>query len=295
VKRAPALRELSRQHHQALVLARSLRAIGAAPNVVDEIVRMQALARTHLTPHFLVEERELLPLSHGQGPDLAAHASTVRRDHVELQEQFAKLSIENVATRAQTLADRLEAHVRFEERTWFPALEAVLDDDTIESLTWRLDPEPRVPIVGFRHDDGEAEGVWVAALACGHPQHVRHRPPFQDAAWVLSEEGRAQKLGTRLNCVLCRMPRLPPRAVIYKETPVFDVHTVPNGLLARHTLGTGTWGKIVVLEGRVDYVIENDPPLSFVLRPGVDGGVAPGQPHHVTLQPGARFQVCFLR
>jgi tellurite methyltransferase len=299
VPRSPGLQVLSRQHHQALVLARHLRAAAAAASTADDIVaeitRVQVLGRAELAPHFHVEERELLPLSHGQGPALAEHAATVRRDHAALREMLATLSPDDFAARALALATRLEEHVRFEERHWFPALEAALDEATAVALTWRLDPEPRVPIVGFRHEDGEDPGVWVAGLACGHGQHVRHKPPFQEAAWVLSAEGRAGKLGVRLPCVLCRMPRLPPRATTYKETPVFDERSVPAGLLSRHTLRADTWGRIVVLEGRVDYVIESDPPLTFVLRPGVDGGVAPEQPHHVTPQPGARFQVCFLR
>jgi hypothetical protein len=55
-------------------------------------------------------------------------------------------------------------------------------------------------IVGF-HLDGQGE--WVAELACGHQQHVRHKPPFYDRAWVLEAEGRRQRLGTPLECRLC--------------------------------------------------------------------------------------------
>ena len=55
-------------------------------------------------------------------------------------------------------------------------------------------------ITGFRHDDA---GDWVAELACGHAQHVRHKPPFTLRPWVLTDEGRAAKLGTELDCVLC--------------------------------------------------------------------------------------------
>jgi hypothetical protein len=55
-------------------------------------------------------------------------------------------------------------------------------------------------IVGFHQDD---EGFWVAELACGHNQHVRHRPPLIRREWVLSEKGRQSHLGTKLNCVLC--------------------------------------------------------------------------------------------
>ena len=55
-------------------------------------------------------------------------------------------------------------------------------------------------IVGFDRDD---VGDWVALLACGHRQHVRHRPPWQERPWVLTPAGRQSRLGVPLNCALC--------------------------------------------------------------------------------------------
>ena len=56
-------------------------------------------------------------------------------------------------------------------------------------------------IIGFHQDE---VGDWVADLACGHTQHVRHNPPFSNRPWVLSEEGRQRFLGFSLNCKLCQ-------------------------------------------------------------------------------------------
>lgn len=301
VQRHVGLQGLSRDHHHALVLARLLRtSLAPVGGSADEgggdlQSRVRAEWTSHLAPHFAVEERELLPLCHGVGAELSEQAATIRNDHLALRSMLAGLTAASTPDDAAALADRLEAHVRFEERVWFPALQAALDEETLAALEWRLDPQPRVPIVGYRVDDEDGVGSWIALLACGHGQHIRHAPPFQEAEWVTSADGRLGKLGSRLTCVLCRMPRLPPNAVCYKETSVFDQHSVPAGLLASHTLRAGTWGQIVVLEGKVDYVIEEEPVLAFVLRPGVDGAVAPEQPHHVTLQPGAQFMVRFLR
>ena len=55
-------------------------------------------------------------------------------------------------------------------------------------------------IIGFHQDE---EGHWVAELACGHNQHVRHDPPWQLRPWVLTEQGRAQFVGHVLSCVRC--------------------------------------------------------------------------------------------
>ena len=55
-------------------------------------------------------------------------------------------------------------------------------------------------IVGYHKDE---EDDWVAELACGHNQHVRHRPPLVSRPWVESESGRDSMLGYRLNCRKC--------------------------------------------------------------------------------------------
>lgn len=55
-------------------------------------------------------------------------------------------------------------------------------------------------IIGFHLDE---ENDWVADLACGHAQHVRHNPPWQNRPWVITEEGRKEKLGVRLECKKC--------------------------------------------------------------------------------------------
>jgi hypothetical protein len=43
----------------------------------------------------------------------------------------------------------------------------------------------------------------VAELECGHTQHLRHTPPWQVRPWVLTSEGRASRIGTRLPCRKC--------------------------------------------------------------------------------------------
>jgi hypothetical protein len=55
-------------------------------------------------------------------------------------------------------------------------------------------------MVGFEQDE---HGDWVALLECGHRQHVRHRPPWQERPWVLSEEGRQGRVGQTLECSAC--------------------------------------------------------------------------------------------
>ncbi|GAA4363672.1 DUF3565 domain-containing protein [Kangiella marina] len=56
------------------------------------------------------------------------------------------------------------------------------------------------PITGYHKDDHDD---WVAELACGHFQHVRHKPPFINRPWVETRSGRESKLGQSLNCKKC--------------------------------------------------------------------------------------------
>ncbi|HEX8822823.1 MAG TPA: DUF3565 domain-containing protein [Archangium sp.] len=55
-------------------------------------------------------------------------------------------------------------------------------------------------ISGFHLD---SENHWVADLACGHRQHMRHQPPWTERPWVLTEEGRRSRLGIELECKRC--------------------------------------------------------------------------------------------
>lgn len=147
------------------------------------------------------------------------------------------------------------------------------------------------PITGYRIDD---EGDWVALLSCGHPQHVRHIPPFTNRPWVMTEAGRNSKLGVMLNCVRCDRLELPQDFVAYKQTPEFTETSMPKGLKKDHTTKTGVWAKIIVVEGRLRYRIAALN-LTMELSPDQVGIVAPDVPHSVEALGKVRFFVEFYR
>lgn len=104
---------------------------------------------------------------------------------------------------------------------------------------------------GFHQD---AEGHWVAELVCGHRQHVRHQPPFTLRPWVLTEEGRAGRIGQCLECAACDRRELPAGFAPYRRTPTFRRDTLPRALLERHDTKAGVWALLHVVSGAVELV-----------------------------------------
>lgn len=294
MRRHPHLQPLSREHHHTLVLARRLRKAGeldaAGVNELAALAR-QAFART-IASHFLLEERELVPLAVCGSAEARARAAIVRAQHAELRTLFGRLGGSDVLDVARRLGELLREHTRLEERAWYPELEGAAEAPGFDALAWRLRREPEARIASFARDE---EGVWFARLDCGHPQHVRHEPPFRLAPWVTTEKCRAEHVGALLRCPLCRMPRAPACLEVYRETPVYGAAEVPKGLRASHRLKEGAWARIVVHAGRVLYVLEDEGDFGVMLRAGVEGIVAPGRPHHVRPEPGARLQIRFCR
>ena len=66
-------------------------------------------------------------------------------------------------------------------------------------------------VVGFHQDE---EGHWVAELECGHGQHVRHLPQWQNRPWVTPAAGRRRFLGQTLGCVRCNAGDEPQRGAL---------------------------------------------------------------------------------
>lgn len=147
-------------------------------------------------------------------------------------------------------------------------------------------------ITGFHTDDA---GDWVAELDCGHGQHVRHKPPFFNRPWTLSEAGRTSQLGVSRDCKRCQQLEWPANLSAYKRTPIFSEETIPAGLRRDHSTRPGTWGMIHVLEGHLLYLAATTTPTRRELGVGRHGIIAPGLLHSVTPLGPVRFFVEFHR
>ncbi len=147
-------------------------------------------------------------------------------------------------------------------------------------------------ISGYHQDEG---GDWVAELVCGHNQHVRHRPPFQLRPWVLTEPERSARIGTPLDCPLCDRAELPVATRLVRRSRDWNEATLPEGLRRAHRIGSGTWGRIVVKEGRLFFSMASEPPLEAELTEHEPAqAIPPDVEHEVRLAGPVRFSIDFL-
>jgi Hemerythrin HHE cation binding domain/Molydopterin dinucleotide binding domain len=123
MKRDEALRDLSRDHHQAL--HRAMRMKRASESDLDE-VRADVLEfwRNQGARHFRIEEEVLLPAfaAHGHPADEAVVRVLV--DHVWISARMDRLAADALdVADVRELGQRLDEHVRHEEQVLFPTIE----------------------------------------------------------------------------------------------------------------------------------------------------------------------------
>jgi tellurite methyltransferase len=146
-------------------------------------------------------------------------------------------------------------------------------------------------ITGFHLDD---EGDWVAELSCLHAQHVRHRPPFWEAAWIEDDVERAGRVGQSIECPLCDRTELPDGLQRVRTTPTWDEGSVPAALRRAHRVAAATWGLLEVEVGSLRFQAATSPPLDVEVVPGAPQPIPPEVEHHVELTGPARFHLAFL-
>lgn len=118
MRRHPALEPFSRDHNTGLILARALT---EARQGADQQFR-EAWTR-ELADHFAEEERLLGPLCS------PAHLDRLLSEHAHI----AHLG-QSLPRRMKALGEALDAHIRWEERELFPAIEASASEEQLVQL-----------------------------------------------------------------------------------------------------------------------------------------------------------------
>ena len=146
-------------------------------------------------------------------------------------------------------------------------------------------------IRGFHQDD---DGDWVAELSCLHGQHVRHQPPFQNRPWVLTPQGRADRIEELVDCPLCDRAELPDGLVVSRTAGPFDETTLPEGLRRSHRVADGTWACLRVVSGALRLTLETDPPLELNLEAPAAQPIPPTVSHSVAVSGRVLLAIDFL-
>jgi iron-sulfur cluster repair protein YtfE (RIC family) len=140
MRRSAALASLSRDHHEALVLAQKLRRATPA-TVTTSRESFLAYWQAHGQNHFRLEEEILFPAYAAHGDPHHALIARALCDHVAIRHHAQALGGANEPTldALHELGHQLAAHVRLEERQVFPLIEQAVPSDELAVLARALE------------------------------------------------------------------------------------------------------------------------------------------------------------
>lgn len=140
IKRSEHIVKLSRDHHASLLFCWKLRQGTRRFTEKDRIIKyLRYFLDHHFIPHFKEEEEFLFK------PVQDEIVQKAIDDHQNIKALINELiDDEKSATHDQfaTLADMVDAHVRYEERILFPHIEEVLTTEQLEIIGKKIPAEP---------------------------------------------------------------------------------------------------------------------------------------------------------
>jgi hypothetical protein len=132
MKRAEALRPLSREHQGALAVAKQL---GEAEDRAAAVAVLLEFWRADGRRHFRIEEEVLLPGWAAAAEVDRAGVERMLREHLEVRRQILRAEADEIGlAELQALGRLLHDHVRFEERELFVEVEAALGAAELQRL-----------------------------------------------------------------------------------------------------------------------------------------------------------------
>ncbi len=144
MKRSEHLQPLSHDHYEGLTVAARIRKGLQNESPPSEIAAYVAnFWDDHLSTHFELEEELLLPLmSEMEAGDLADRMLDEHRK-IEGLVISAREAVNDVGSALEELSEMMKAHIRFEERTLFPAIEEQAAPEALHEAGRRLEDAHR--------------------------------------------------------------------------------------------------------------------------------------------------------
>lgn len=141
MKRHEALAPLSREHHEALILAQLLKKNapaykGLPDNTAAKVEYAFNFFKTKLQSHFSIEE-QILQKVEKYNPEIAALTGEIIKEHVQLANLFNALQFTNEPENAlHKTGTALEDHIRKEERVLFPLIQQHCPEEVLTTIVW---------------------------------------------------------------------------------------------------------------------------------------------------------------
>lgn len=129
IKRHEALKPLSREHHHTLLLVWKIKN-GLKKNVSVERIKKYCdwYFKEHLQHHFAIEEKELVKILGEEN----VFFQQMKNEHRHIEQLFLQ---EPNKTLYENVAEALEKHIRFEERTVFQKVQEVATEEELKEFS----------------------------------------------------------------------------------------------------------------------------------------------------------------
>jgi iron-sulfur cluster repair protein YtfE (RIC family) len=140
MKRHSSLAPLSRDHHQALILAQLLKKgapvyKGLPTGTKEKADYALAFYQHDLVQHFREEEEIVIRNIQGINTELDKAAGEIIKEHGELRQLFEQINMSSdLASHLDLLGHKLEQHVRREERVFFPMIQQYCGEKTLHAI-----------------------------------------------------------------------------------------------------------------------------------------------------------------
>jgi hemerythrin-like domain-containing protein len=152
VRRDEHIVKLSREHHFSLLFCWKIRQ-GLKHGIATDRIQpyIPYFWQHHMQPHFIEEETILFAPLKDDKVQRAIDEHRQIEQLIKIITDTAKPTIEQLSS----LADRVDNHIRYEERTLFPHLEEVLTPEQLSSIGKQLDA------VAAEAKDDYADEFWM--------------------------------------------------------------------------------------------------------------------------------------
>ncbi|SFM08709.1 hemerythrin domain-containing protein [Salibacterium qingdaonense] len=144
IQRHESLHSLSHHHHEGLFLALNLKRV-ETKKARYSLEQTAADVKNFWVPggkqHFREEEEILLPAYAEYGPVDLPEIKTMLVDHIRIRAMMESIIHNDTPSpdAMHELGERLETHIRLEERVIFPYIEETLPEEKLQELARRLE------------------------------------------------------------------------------------------------------------------------------------------------------------